>query len=98
VHPKRLHLGLRVPDHPVVLGLLEALGEPMVSTSLVLIGEREPMTAGWAVRDALEHAIDVVIDDGSDVAHLTTVVDLTTDVPALVRKGLGSASRLGLEA
>jgi tRNA threonylcarbamoyl adenosine modification protein (Sua5/YciO/YrdC/YwlC family) len=98
VHPKRLHLGLRIPDHPVVLGLLEELGEPIVSTSLVLPGESEPMTAGWAIRDALEHQIDVVLDDGSEAAHLTTVVDLTTDVPVLVRQGLGPAARLGLEA
>ncbi|MBU3694579.1 MAG: threonylcarbamoyl-AMP synthase [Rhodocyclaceae bacterium] len=98
VHPKRLHLGLRIPDHPVVLGLLEELGEPVVSTSLVLPGENEPMTAGWAIRDALEHQIDVVLDDGSEAAHLTTVVDLTTDVPVVVRQGLGPAARLGLEA
>lgn len=98
VHPKRLHVGLRVPDHPVVLGLLAELGEPMVSTSLVLPGESEPMTAGWAVRDALEHQVDVVLDDGSEAAHLTTVVDLTTDVPRIVRQGLGAAAPLGLGA
>jgi len=98
VHPKRLHLGLRIPDHPVVLGLLEELGEPMVSTSLILPGETEPMTAGWAIRDALEHRIEVVLDDGSETAHLSTVVDLTTDVPQIMRQGLGCASRLGLVA
>ncbi len=98
VHPKRLHLGLRIPDHAVVLGLLEELGEPIVSTSLILPGQEEPMTAGWAIRDQLEHAIDVVLDDGSEAAHLSTVVDLTTDTPVIVRQGLGSAARLGLEA
>jgi tRNA threonylcarbamoyl adenosine modification protein (Sua5/YciO/YrdC/YwlC family) len=98
VHPKRLHIGLRIPDHPVVLSLLQELGEPIVSTSLILPGETEPMTAGWAIRDALEHSIDVVIDDGSETAHLSTVVDLTTDVPLIMRQGLGCASRLGLEA
>ncbi len=98
VHPKRLHLGLRVPDHPVVLGLLGELGEPIVSTSLILPDESEPMTAGWAIRDALEHQVDLVIDDGSEAAHLTTVVDLTTDVPEIVREGIGSTARLGLGA
>ncbi|MFZ4499730.1 MAG: L-threonylcarbamoyladenylate synthase [Burkholderiales bacterium] len=98
VHPKRLHIGLRIPDHPVVLSLLQELGEPIVSTSLILPGETEPMTAGWAIRDALEHSIDVVIDDGSETAHLSTVVDLTTDIPLIMRQGLGCASRLGLEA
>lgn len=98
VHPKRLHLGLRIPNHPLVLGLLEALGEPIVSTSLILPGEEDPMTAGWAVRDALEHQIDVVLDDGSEAAHLSTVVDLTTDVPAVIRHGIGNIARLGLGA
>jgi tRNA threonylcarbamoyl adenosine modification protein (Sua5/YciO/YrdC/YwlC family) len=98
VHPKRLHLGLRIPDHPLVLGLLDELGEPLVSSSLILPGESEPMTAGWAIRDALEHQVDVILDDSSEAAHLTTVVDLTTDTPAIVRQGLGSAARLGLAA
>ncbi len=96
--PKRAHIGLRIPAHPVVRGLLEALGEPLVSTSLIMPGETEPLTAGWDIADRLEHLVDVVIDDGSDAAHLTTVVDLSAGAPDLIRAGSGPLEPLGLPA
>lgn len=91
-HPKRRTVGLRVPDHRIALALLELLGEPMMSVSLILPGEVEPMTDPHDIRHALEHEVDLVIDGGYCGMELTTVVDLEGDEPVLVRQGLGNAS------
>ncbi len=89
VHPKRRTIGLRVPDHAIVQGLLDSLGEAMMTTTLRLPGAPLPMTDPLEIRDALEHQLDLVIDGGHCGVEQTTVVDLTTDVPEVVRQGVG---------
>ena len=94
-HPKRSALGIRVPNHRVTQALLDELDEPMLSMTLQIKGEDEPMNAGWEIRDRLEHQLDLVIDSEIHHAGLTTVIDLTTEVPQLIRKGVGDISPFG---
>lgn len=95
-HPKRSAVGIRVPDHSVVQALLDELGEPMLSMTLHIEGDDEPMNIAWEIRDRLEHQLDLVID--SDIHHIgfTTVIDLTSDSPQLIRQGVADASPFGL--
>lgn len=97
-HPKRSTIGLRVPDHPVALALLEALGEPLLSATLMLPGDAEPLTDAHEIRARLEKQIDLVIDAGGCGIEPTTVVDLTGPVPELVRQGRGDPAVFGLAA
>lgn len=96
-HPKRSTIGLRIPEHAVTQMLLEALGEPLLSMTLTLPNEEAPMTEAWEIRDRLEHQLDLVIDAGGCSTEMTTVIDLTGDVPVLVRQGKGNLSPFGLE-
>jgi len=96
-HPKRSTIGLRVPDHAVTLALLEELNEPLLSMTLLLPGETEPMNQAWEIREQLEHQVDLVIDAGACDAQPTTVIDLTGEVPQLVRAGKGATAAFGLE-
>lgn len=89
MHPKRKTIGLRVPDNPIALALLEELGEPLMTSSLLLPGEEFPMTDPYDIRDTLEHFVDLVIDGGYCGLEPTTVIDLTQDVPELIRQGKG---------
>jgi tRNA threonylcarbamoyl adenosine modification protein (Sua5/YciO/YrdC/YwlC family) len=95
-HPKRSSVGIRVPNHTVVQALLEALGEPMLSMTLQLPNEDEPLNEAWEIRDKLEHAVDLVIDSAIHHSGLTTVIYLTEAVPILVRQGAASAAPFGL--
>ncbi|QKJ67591.1 threonylcarbamoyl-AMP synthase [Deefgea piscis] len=95
-HPKKLTIGLRVPDHPVALALLEELGEPMLSSSLLLPNEEYPMTDAWEIRDRLEHEVDLVIEGGYCGTEPTTVIDLSGDVPTLIRQGKGDIAPFAL--
>lgn len=97
-HPRRATIGLRVPDHPVALALLEELGEPLVSTTLLLPGESEPMSEGEQIRSRLERQIELVLDSGPCGFAMTTVVDLSGETPELVRAGRGPLQPFGLEA
>ena len=94
-HPKRSAVGMRVPNHAVVQALLDALGEPILSMTLHIKGEDEPINAAWEIRDKLEHQLDLVIDSDIHHAGLTTVIDLTETSPVLVRQGVGDASPFG---
>ena len=94
MHPKRRTIGLRVPSHPIAEALLEDLGEPLMSSSLILPGDELPLTDPWDIRETLEHDVDLVIDGGFCGMETTTVVDLTGPEPALVRQGRGSAEAL----
>lgn len=96
VHPKRSTIGIRVPDHPVVTALLDALAEPILSSTLMLAGETLPLNEPEAIRNRLEHAVDLVVDAGPCSAEFTTVVDLAVDPPVIVRQGVGDPLRLGL--
>ena len=98
LHPKRSTIGLRVPDHPVVHALLAELGEPILSSTLIMPGSSEPLNDAEAIRDMLGARIDLVIDAGACTAEPTTVVDLAVEPPVIVRLGAGEPSRLGLEA
>jgi tRNA threonylcarbamoyl adenosine modification protein (Sua5/YciO/YrdC/YwlC family) len=93
LHPKKRTVGVRIPEHPVVRALLAELGEPMLTSTLILPGETEPMTDGWQVKEELDHVVDVVLDSGECGSEPTTVVDLSGDVPEVVRVGAGDPSR-----
>jgi tRNA threonylcarbamoyl adenosine modification protein (Sua5/YciO/YrdC/YwlC family) len=89
LHPKKKTVGVRIPDHRVVQALLAELGEPLLSSTLILPGETEPMTEGWLVKEELDHVVDVVIDSGECGTEPTTVVDLTDGVAEVLREGAG---------
>lgn len=89
IHPKRKTIGLRVPDHPIALGLLEQLGGPMMTTTMLLPGEELPLSDPEEIRDRVGRLVDVIIDGGACGVLPTTVVDLTGETPELVRQGLG---------
>ncbi len=88
-HPKRNTIGLRIPDHPVALALLEELGEPLLSSSLMLPGEEMAMHDAEEIREILGQQVDLVIDGGPVGLEPTTVIDLTGDTPVLIRRGKG---------
>ena len=95
-HEKRRTVGIRVPDHPVPQLLLAELGEPMMSSTLIMPGDELPLTDGLEIRARLEHQIDAVLDGGHCGIEPTTVVDLAVDPPVILRRGTGDLSRLGL--
>ncbi|MBU6437100.1 MAG: threonylcarbamoyl-AMP synthase [Betaproteobacteria bacterium] len=95
-HPQRKTIGLRVPEHPITLALLQVLGQPLLATTLILPGEREPLNDPHEIAQRLRHEVDAVIDAGACPAEPTTVIDLTGDTPVVVREGRGALSRLGL--
>ncbi len=92
MHAKRKTVGLRVPDNNIALALLEDLGEPLMSVSLIMPGEDLPMIDPYEIRDVLEHEVDLVIDGGWCGMEPTTVVDLAEDTPLVLRVGKGDAA------
>lgn len=96
LHPKRKTIGLRIPDHPVVSALLAELGEPLLSSTLLLPDDEFPLTDAEEIRDRLEKDVDLVIEAGSCRGEATTVIDLTSGSPVLVREGRGSLAPFGL--
>ena len=94
MHPKRKTIGLRVPDNPITQALLEALGQPLMNTTLELPGANLPLCEPTDIYEALGKRVDVIIDGGYGGAQLTTVIDLTTDEPFVVREGAGSIQSL----
>jgi tRNA threonylcarbamoyl adenosine modification protein (Sua5/YciO/YrdC/YwlC family) len=95
-HPKRSAVGIRVPDHNVVQAILDELGEPMLSMTLQIANEEEPMNVAWDIRERLEHQLDLVIDSDLSYIGFTTVIDLTDKTPQLIREGVADASPFGL--
>ncbi len=91
-NPKRKTIGLRVPDHAISLALLEALGEPLMSCSLILPGETEAEYDPFEIRHRLEKVVDLIIDGGVLDPRPTTVVDLYDDNPVILREGAGDLS------
>ena len=89
LHPKRKTIGLRVPDHRITLALLAELDEPMMSTTLILPGEEQPLSEAIEIRTHLENQVDLVIDGGFCPSDPTTVVDLTEETPRVLREGKG---------
>ncbi|SDX95324.1 L-threonylcarbamoyladenylate synthase [Nitrosomonas halophila] len=94
-HPKRHTIGLRIPEHPVAHALLAELDEPLLSSTLILPGDELPLNDGEKIRERLEHQVELVMDSGSCGTEMTTVIDLTQDMPALIRSGKGSLSPFG---
>ena len=96
MHPRRKTIGVRVPEHAVAQALLEELGEPMLSATLALAGSSTPLSDAQEIRERLEHDLDLVVDSGSCGIEPSTVIDLTTDEPHVVRLGRGALERLGI--
>lgn len=96
-HPKRSTVGVRVPDHPVVHALLSELGEPILSSTLMLAGATEPLNDPHEIRQKLERVLDLIVDAGACSLEPTTVIDLAEDMPVVTRLGRGDPARLGIE-
>ncbi|HUX63601.1 L-threonylcarbamoyladenylate synthase [Sulfuricella sp.] len=96
-HPKRKTVGLRVPDHPILQALLAELGGPLLSTTLQLPGDDQPLNDPYDIRDLLERQVDLVVDGGYGDVDTTTVIDLSGEMPVLVRRGKGDIQPFGLE-
>ena len=93
-NPKRKTIGIRVPDHPVPMALLRELGSPLMSSTLLLPGEEQPLNDGDEIFDRLQGQVDAVIDSGSCGLEPSTVIDLTGDFPVVLRHGRGDTSRI----
>ena len=89
LHPKKRTVGARIPDHTVVKALLTELGEPILSSTLLLPGHEDPMTDGWQIKEELDDRVDAVVDSGEAGAQPTTVVDFSSGGPEIVRRGAG---------
>lgn len=95
-HPQRKTLGLRLPQHQVLQGLLTLHGAPLIAATLILPGDEVPLNQPREIRERLEHQIGAVIDAGACTLAPTTVVDMTQDEPAILRHGQGDPAVLGL--
>ena len=93
LHPKKQTVGVRIPDHALVQALLAELGEPLLTSTLILPGETEPRTLGWEIKEELDHAVDLVVEAGETLAEPTTVVDWSEGYPEVVRRGAGDPDR-----
>ncbi|MFC3448606.1 L-threonylcarbamoyladenylate synthase [Amycolatopsis speibonae] len=93
LHAKKKTVGVRIPDHVVTQTLLGELGEPLLSSTLLLPDQEEPMTQGWDIKERLEHVVDAVIDSGDCGVEPTTVIDFSSGEPEIVRHGAGDTSR-----
>ncbi len=95
-HPSRKTIGIRVPDHPVALQLLRELGQPLIGTSLQLPGDEFPLTDAQEIRERLNNELDLVLDAGACGLQPTTVIDLSSGTPTVLRVGRGALEPLGL--
>jgi tRNA threonylcarbamoyl adenosine modification protein (Sua5/YciO/YrdC/YwlC family) len=93
LNTKKKTVGVRIPDHVVTQALLAELGEPLLSSTLLLPDEEEPMTQGWEIKDRLDHVVDAVVDSGDCGTEPTTVIDFSNGEAEIVRKGAGDVSR-----
>ena len=96
-HPSRKTIGIRIPDHPVTLGLLAVLGQPLLSTTLILPGDELPLNDADHIVERLDHDIDFIVDGGACGVEPVTIVDLSGREPVLVRRGRGDVAALGFE-
>ena len=93
LHPKKFTVGVRIPGTPLVRALLAELGGPLVSSTLLMPGDDEPMTQGWEIKERLDHLIDAVVDAGEVAGLMSTLVDLSDGEPEVRRIGAGDPSR-----
>ncbi|MGW7303200.1 L-threonylcarbamoyladenylate synthase [Streptomyces sp. NPDC054829] len=92
-HPKKKTVGVRIPAHGVTQAILAELGEPLLSSTLLLPDEDEPMTQGWEIKDHLDHVLDAVVDSGECGTEPTTVIDFSGGEAEIIRRGAGDTSR-----
>ena len=92
-HPKKKTVGVRIPDSRVVQALLRELGEPMVSSTLLMPDAEDPMTDGWQIKEALDHQVEAVIDAGECGVEPSTVIDWSQGYPEVIRVGVGDPTR-----
>lgn len=92
LHPKRKTIGLRVPDNVITQAILEQLDEPLMSVTLILPGDEYPLTDPYDIRETLEHDLDLVVDGGYCGLEPTSVIDMTSDFPQVLREGLGDVT------
>lgn len=93
LHPKKRTIGVRIPSHAVVQAILAELGEPLLSSTLILPGETEAMTDGWSVKEALDHQVEAVVESGQTGSEPTTVIDFSDGLAHVVRVGAGDPAR-----
>ncbi|MET9225345.1 L-threonylcarbamoyladenylate synthase [Lentzea sp. NPDC003310] len=93
MHPKKKTVGARIPDHVVTQALLEAMGEPLLTSTLLLPDEAEPLIDGWEIKERLDHVVDAVIDSGECGTTPTTVVDFSSGEAEIIRYGAGDPAR-----
>lgn len=92
LHPKKKTIGVRIPDHPITQALLAELGEPMLSSTLLMPGHDEPLDQGWEIKEELDHVVDAVIDGDEAGNDPTTVIDFSAGYPEIIRIGAGDPS------
>ncbi|VCU70703.1 Threonylcarbamoyl-AMP synthase [Pigmentiphaga humi] len=95
-HPSRKTIGIRVPDHPIALALLEEMGEPLLSSTFIPAGEEDPLNDAAEIRERYEHQLAAVVDGGACSREPTTVLDMTGAEPQVLRRGRGDPAQLGL--
>ncbi len=93
MHPKKRTVGVRIPAHVFDQALLDTLGEPMLSSTLILPGETEPRSMGWEIKEELDHQVDLVVEAGETLAEPSTVIDWSEGYPEVVRVGAGDPDR-----
>lgn len=92
-HPKKKTVGVRIPENRIAMALVRELGEPLLSSTLLLPDHDEPLTDGWAIKEELDHVVDAVVDGGDVGAAPSTVVDWSSGAPEVVRVGAGDPDR-----
>lgn len=94
-HPKKRTVGVRIPEHRITQAILAELGEPLLSTTLLLPEDEEPLGVGWDVKERLDHQVDLVVDGDVTGSEPTTVIDFSGGTPEVVRVGAGDTSPFG---
>lgn len=94
LNAKKHTLGVRIPENPITQALVAGFGAPLLSSTFIRPGNDQPETNGWEIEDSLGHLIDVVIEGPVGSTEPTTVVDLTSDVPEVLREGAGDPDLL----
>ncbi|WP_339890827.1 L-threonylcarbamoyladenylate synthase [Neptuniibacter pectenicola] len=89
LHPKRRTIGIRIPNNPIALALTETLGEPIMSTSLIMPGDETPLMDPYEMRQLLQNQVDLIIDGGYCGLEATSVINLVEEVPEVIRQGAG---------
>jgi tRNA threonylcarbamoyl adenosine modification protein (Sua5/YciO/YrdC/YwlC family) len=97
LNPKRKTIGIRVPDHPVPSAILTVLGEPIMSSTLQLAGDEHPLNDGLEIMERIGHDLDIVLDAGPCGLEPSSVVDLTGELPQIIRRGKGNLDFLGID-